>query len=150
MKICGKCKLPKEPFYKDKNSKDGLARWCKDCDKSWRKTPEFVAKRRKRRNEAYHNGELRDKKLKYHFGFSLEDYNAMFVSQGGVCAICSETSKDGRRLSVDHDHATDKVRGLLCGSCNRAIGLLKDKPSVAMSAASYLLKNLTGVNNGQA
>ncbi len=143
MKTCGKCKVPKDDscFYKEKRKVDGLHGWCKECDKTWRKKPEILARRNAKRSEAYHNGTTRDKKLKYHFGFSLENYNAMFVSQGGVCAICSETSRDGRRLSVDHDHATDKVRGLLCGSCNRAIGLLKDKPSVAMSAASYLLKH---------
>jgi hypothetical protein len=41
---------------------------------------------------------------------------------------------------VDHDHATGRVRGLLCAACNAALGLLQDNPRVILSAADYLLK----------
>ena len=53
-------------------------------------------------------------------GLSVEDYDAMLAAQGGVCAICGNPPKT-RRLDVDHDHKTGKVRGLLCHRCNRAL-----------------------------
>jgi len=41
-------------------------------------------------------------------------------------------------LTIDHDHATGQIRGLLCNNCNRAIGLLKDNPQTLRQAAAYL------------
>jgi hypothetical protein len=62
------------------------------------------------------------------FGITVEDYDGILARQGGVCAICREARRSdgsGRRLAVDHDHETGEVRGLLCGSCNRALGRLE-------------------------
>jgi hypothetical protein len=56
-----------------------------------------------------------------------------------VCAICGCTN-GARRLSVDHDHETGKVRGLLCNKCNSAIGLLGEDASIAMKMCEYILK----------
>ena len=53
-------------------------------------------------------------------GVSDEDYAVLLSQQGGGCAICGAKPKT-RRLHVDHDHATGKVRGLLCHRCNRAL-----------------------------
>ena len=83
--------------------------------------------------------------LKRFFGISLEEYNTMLEQQDGVCAICGQPetvlnrrTKQPQLLSVDHDHDTGKVRGLLCTRCNTAIGLLQDDPDVLVSALSYL------------
>ena len=51
-------------------------------------------------------------------GVTDEDYARMLAAQGGGCAICGATPKT-RRLHVDHDHRTGRVRGLLCHRCNR-------------------------------
>lgn len=65
-------------------------------------------------------------------GCSEELYAKLLKKQHGECAICGtqygHTSKNGRqcRLAVDHDHTTGKVRGLLCGRCNRGLGYLKE------------------------
>jgi len=56
------------------------------------------------------------------YGITLEIYNQMLKAQGGVCAICHKEDSKGNHLSVDHDHSTGKVRGLLCGRCNLALG----------------------------
>lgn len=70
---------------------------------------------------------------------TLADYDAMLLSQDGKCAICgTETSAGKGRFSVDHDHGTGKIRGLLCNNCNAGIGLLKDDPRVLRYAANYL------------
>src|SRR5437764_1503494 len=66
-----------------------------------------------------------------------DEYEAMLEAQGGVCAICKEKPK-GSRLSVDHVHGTDQVRGLLCNLCNPALGLFKDNPDRLKRAIEYL------------
>jgi hypothetical protein len=53
-------------------------------------------------------------------GLSLAEYDALLAAQGGGCAICGNPPKT-RRLDVDHDHKSGKVRGLLCHRCNRAL-----------------------------
>jgi hypothetical protein len=68
------------------------------------------------------------------YGLTPESYNALLESQDGHCAICDRT--DG--LHVDHDHVTSKVRGLLCGSHNRGLGIFNDSPEQLEAAAAYL------------
>lgn len=71
------------------------------------------------------------------YGVSPEGFNRMLVEQGTVCAICK--GPGGKKgLGVDHDHATGKVRSLLCSKCNMAIGLLNDSSAVVQQALSYL------------
>jgi len=83
--------------------------------------------------------------LQMRFGLTLEQYQAMHDTQKGLCAICNlpETTMDRRRgeprmLAVDHNHATGKIRGLLCGDCNKAIGAMREKPENFLAAVKYL------------
>jgi hypothetical protein len=78
--------------------------------------------------------------LKSMYGILQEDYDALLASQNGHCAICGGDRFDKRRkaLGVDHDHLTGVVRGLLCRSCNLAIGLLRDDPALLRAALDYL------------
>lgn len=82
--------------------------------------------------------------LRYNYGITSEEYDAMLEAQGGVCAICKrpETGKhqsgNTKSLAVDHCHTTGKIRGLLCGDCNRAIGLFEDDVSRLGAAIAYL------------
>ena len=73
------------------------------------------------------------------FSVTAEQYKQMLRAQSGRCAICRKR-QTGRfkHLAVDHDHKTDKVRGLLCGVCNRAIGQLGDDPKIVARAVEYL------------
>jgi hypothetical protein len=87
----------------------------------------------------------RERKLKHVYNLTPAQYNAMFAAQNGVCAICEEpeTTIDKRtgkprHLAVDHCHETRRVRGLLCGTCNRAVGYMRDNPARLRKAASYL------------
>ena len=70
--------------------------------------------------------------------FELSPYEFMLEKQGGVCAICKNKCSTGRALAIDHDHETKKVRGLLCGKCNRGLGLFNDSSGRLFAAASYL------------
>ena len=106
--------------------------------RSWRKSnPEKVkAIRDKERRENKDTRRNRDFMQKY--GITLADYDQMFAEQDGLCAICFQPPTEGRRMAVDHNHETGKVRGLLCLRCNLAIGNLRDDPMVIASAFSYV------------
>jgi hypothetical protein len=73
------------------------------------------------------------------YGITVEDYNRMFISQGGNCAICNKP--DERRLCVDHDHDTGKVRELLCNHCNTGLGKFLDSRELLEVAKNYLKKH---------
>lgn len=72
------------------------------------------------------------------YGLTPEQYDALLQQQDGVCAICREKCRTGQRLSVDHDHATGRIRGLLCRNCNLGIGHLGDSADRIASALAYL------------
>lgn len=76
------------------------------------------------------------------YGITQADYDRMFAEQGGVCAICRKPQHHSRfsNLCVDHCHKTGAVRGLLCSSCNRAIGYLGDDLDRLQAAIRYLAK----------
>lgn len=66
---------------------------------------------------------MRERAYKRLYGITVADYDRMLANQGGGCGICQTTESKGRgRFHVDHDHKTGKVRGILCHSCNTALG----------------------------
>lgn len=76
---------------------------------------------------------------------TFADYERMLAAQGGVCALCRQPEtvvQHGRvaRLSVDHDHRTGRVRGLLCRACNTTLGRFNDDPELFRRALDYLTK----------
>lgn len=65
--------------------------------------------------------------LKHCFGLTIEQYNEMYESQNGCCAICKRhQSTINRTLCVDHDHDTNKIRRLLCSKCNTNLGIYEE------------------------
>jgi hypothetical protein len=72
------------------------------------------------------------------YGLSPVEYRKMGEAQDWRCAICRSEVP----LEVDHGHESKRVRGLLCGHCNRAIGFLRDNPLIAKAAARYLAEHL--------
>jgi hypothetical protein len=76
--------------------------------------------------------------LKRSFNMTPEEYNTLLESQGCKCAICRDDCIRYDKLSVDHDHITNKVRGLLCHRCNTALGLLRDDEQILYSMMQYL------------
>ncbi len=82
-----------------------------------------------------------DRALHHNYGLDLQGWLAMYEAQGKACKICSRPGElEGRasKLHVDHCHGTGVVRGLLCGPCNRGIGLLQHDPAILASASRYL------------
>jgi hypothetical protein len=80
--------------------------------------------------------------LKELYGITREDYDHMLQEQKGRCAICRKPpgNEPRKRLHVDHDHRTGKVRGLLCQICNMRVGTLETFPMVK-KALAYLEKH---------
>lgn len=81
--------------------------------------------------------------LKWKFGITLEDHDAMLEKQGGRCAICKsdDPAKKNGTLGgwcVDHDHASGNVRALLCNLCNTGLGSFLDDPGLMRAAALYV------------
>jgi hypothetical protein len=84
----------------------------------------------------------RNSELKRKYGMTAADFDAMAARQGGLCAICGSPPSEGRKnLALDHDHATGRVRGLLCGPCNRGIGHFRDDPELMHLAIEYLSRD---------
>lgn len=81
--------------------------------------------------------------LKKHYDMSLDDYFEMVNQQLGLCAICKKPEtliRNGKiqRLSVDHSHATNKVRALLCSHCNIVLGQAQESVHVLQASIEYL------------
>lgn len=90
---------------------------------------------RHRRYHEKNKEKERSANLQRSYGISLEKYNEIYNKQNGKCLLCG---KHKNVLQVDHSHTDGKVRGLICGKCNRAIGLIDDSPTLAEKIASYL------------
>lgn len=80
----------------------------------------------------------RNSALKRLYGITLEAYEALLEAQDGCCAVCGTRPTKKMSLCVDHDHETGLIRGLLCGSCNKGIGLLGDSVDGLERAIRYL------------
>jgi hypothetical protein len=114
---CGEIRLALMDFY----PKKGMCKECMD--------PRALLSTKEK---------VRDSVLQKKYGINLNDFTAMKVAQGGLCAICKKIPK---LFVVDHDHATGKVRGLLCHGCNIGIGNLQDSQAVLKNAIDYLENN---------
>lgn len=112
-------------------------------------------KRNKVAREKYKSKSKQDnyfKHMKYLYGISGEEYNNIFMKQGYCCAICGSpepkySRESGRKrmsFSLDHDHKTFEVRGILCHYCNRGLGTFRDDPALLMKALEYL-KGSSGI-----
>src|ERR1700676_1906664 len=129
MKICNKCNKTKElnEFYK---SKEGQQRYCKSCINFYNSENAKKPEVRKRRKDYHVKQRL---KVKYNIDFIT--YNKMVAKQNNLCSICKKAESEDKLLAVDHCHKTGKIRELLCGKCNKGIGLFQDEPELLMAAA---------------
>lgn len=139
--VCSKCKLSKPRSEYARRTAPGRPPYCKPCNRIYQRDRRLADVEKSRadnkrwrqgRLERDREGELRrewDKSLWSMFKIRADDYDAMFLEQGGVCGICGNTERE-RRLSIDHDHRCCPgkkscgrcVRGLLCMRCNLALG----------------------------
>ena len=113
MKTCSTCRVekPLTEFNKNRKFKDNLSNQCRPC--------------------AY------DSARKNKYGLTPEEYQALKDASGNTCYICG-ASPGARELDIDHCHTTGKVRGLLCPTCNKGLGLFNDNIALLESTIKYL------------
>lgn len=133
-KQCYTCQTwrAEDQFAKNRSAKDGLQGMCKPC-----KAAHY------RKNA----GEVRDKMREQRFGITREEFDALFASQGNLCAICRGGDPGTNFWAVDHDHAccpgSNKtcgkcIRGILCFRCNHALGSARDSVEILSTMITYL------------
>ena len=135
-RICKKCnELKDETFFtRRKTHRPGkLVSICTPCKVQYNKNkrlenPEKIADIERR------------SKFKRQYGITLEIYYEMLSKQNNKCAICKTDTPNKRTkfFAVDHCHTSGVVRGLLCSSCNRGLGLFKDSSELLEQAMQYL------------
>lgn len=142
---CGMCYTchetkPVSEFSSCRALRNGNQSQCKKCDNERlhkRDADPVYREERLKRKRAY--------RCQKDYGMSLAEIQQKLDSQDRKCEICSiavsgaSKSKPDRSV-VDHCHATNKVRGILCSNCNLALGLVKDNPDILRSAIEYLKK----------
>jgi hypothetical protein len=146
VKHCGRCDInkPDDEFYR-RNKDGGLQSHCKKCDKAradiWRRN--HLGAHAGFCREWQKNNPLRVRIAEWRrqgIVITTQEYMDKFNAQGGKCAVCKTHESDlERKLAVDHEHSTGKVRGLLCHTCNRSIvSVLENKPNLIPVAQAYL------------
>lgn len=80
--------------------------------------------------------------FRYIRGITHEERDSILESQGGVCAVCG-TSDPGSKKGwhVDHSHITQKIRGVLCATCNIALGMVNDSIERLNQLTQYLFRH---------
>ena len=123
-RYCPDCKTiqPLDDFPRNRSGREGRGGYCKPCHN---------ARTAATKQRLY--GSTRDYHLRARYGITSADVDAMVERQGGTCAVC-----DGKPEHVDHDHATGKVRGILCFNCNQALGNARDDIAVLRGLINYL------------
>lgn len=125
MKTCCTCKQekPEEEFYKHKRT--GTQGKCIPCHRAYYKM--WVAKKTAELGHTPYRHKSREYHLRHHYGLKPEDVPK-------ACQVCGSDKK----ICVDHDHETGKIRGFLCDACNVALGKAEDSPDRLRKLADYL------------
>lgn len=120
--VCGET-LPLTAFGSNRSKKDGLASYCKPCHNQ---------KMREIAERLY--GGHRNFLMMKRYGIDVATFENMVEAQGGLCALC----RNRHAKHVDHDHATGRVRAILCFKCNNGLGKLQDRPDRVAAAMDYI------------
>jgi len=115
----------------------------REKDRKYREShhAELAAKRKAERHAE--PLKTRDWYFRKTYNISASDVERLYKLQAGKCAVCGDQLIIGtKRLHIDHNHITGKVRGLLCLQCNAGIGSFDDSVSILFKAAAYLEKHL--------
>lgn len=156
MKFCSRCEKNKdrEAFYTNPGRRDGLATYCKECQKEYSKSRYHSPEQHKQRKMSEEANKVKRKEssrkwyLKSTYSLTIEQYDNMLVSQSGLCEICNTQITSNRFFDVDHDHACCNgykscgkcVRGLVCFNCNSVLGHSKESVPLLLSAVRYIEK----------
>lgn len=131
---CSGCSrdLAMAAFARCAKNKDGLHSHCREC-RSATKKAHYV------KNAA----ELAAKHRQRTYGLDKASFASLVERQQNCCAICSRDMGNKHNRHIDHDHATGRVRELLCSRCNRMLGHVDDNPQLLRTMAAYIEKHRT-------
>ena len=152
-KTCSKCgmKKPLSEYYKQQQTNSGRMARCKKCmgkqHQEYRQSEKGKIVRKQYNDEYLRRKDtkigMRAVGLRLKFNLTLDDYNQIFNNQKGCCAICGKHQSEFKNaLSVDHNHKTGKVRGLLCVRCNTRLSFIENAELMAKTTA-YLAEYAT-------
>ena len=111
------------------------------CKQRTKEHPSCIAAREKYRSKPETKIKVRNWRLLQAYGITNVEYEEMLERQSFCCAGCGLHENElGKKLHVDHNHETGTVRGLLCGNCNRALGLVKENLKTLVELQKYLEK----------
>lgn len=124
MKICSRCgqNKPLDHYSWKVKSKGQRQAYCKPCHNEYLR-------------DRYDPNKKRKADLHSKYNMTEKDWGDLYLAQHGECKICNRPTV---KLVVDHCHTTNKVRGLLCHSCNMGLGKFYDDPRLLKSAIKYL------------
>ncbi|WP_433354097.1 endonuclease domain-containing protein [Micromonospora saelicesensis] len=132
-KTCSLCKetKPTSDFHRSRQRKDGLHPWCAPCTRAYNRS--YI-----KRNPEGNRARARKSRIKAKYGITWQQRDQMIADQGGRCAICQTEFTNSKTTHVDHCHTSGVVRGILCYSCNTALGSFKDDVGRLNAAIEYL------------
>lgn len=142
MKSCKDCGVskPLTDFSVRKTGKDKRTSYCKPCHS---KRNAACNRRAYKLDPEKFKKKVKESKLLSKYGLTAQDFNRMYEHQEGRCDICQ---CELVTPCVDHCHTANKVRGLLCQSCNKALGFVKDSPTILKAMLDYLASR-SGTSN---
>lgn len=151
-KVCSKCGIekPLNEFGKEKRLKHGLRCWCKSCCSEYNKVynqinekrvkaqkKEYLARPEIKAMYAEYRERNKNKKAEYDlmrtYNITIEQKQQMITDQNGLCGICRAKFKNQKDACVDHDHETGKIRGMLCKTCNKLLGIIEKQGFLELS-----------------
>lgn len=125
-KRCSRCKrdLPVEAFYVSPSQHSGYSGLCKECAREYQRnySPEKKAK-------------FRATRAAKQYGITVEEFLVLQESAQDGCLLCRRSEV---RMTVDHCHESDQVRGYICAGCNLGLGYFQDDPEALRRAAAYI------------
>lgn len=137
-----RCKSCNRCFTKTSNPKRGLIidnkKYCNRCNEL-KFLDDFYSNGKELRGECKDCYKFTNRLNNY--GLDRGNFDHLLLSQNNKCAICSEDLESISKCFIDHNHENEIVRGILCPSCNTAIGLLKDSPEIINKAYSYVKRS---------
>lgn len=149
-KCCAKCKSvkPVDQFSRNVRNKSGLQSACRFCQqerhRDWyvRNSERVIARTKLWAiNNPEKSKDLAQKRARRRiYGLPPKEYDQLLKSQGEKCAGCGDAF-NGITPQVDHDHETAEVRGLLCGSCNKTLGMAMDSTERLLGLVRYLRRS---------
>lgn len=139
--MCTVCKIEKnvsEFWKRSTRGKTGYQHKCKECFR------EYYQKNKERRNQyvrgwsARNKEKIRDNRRKNIFKITPEEFNSRIEAQEGKCLICYSVFSTIKKPVIDHNHSNNKIRGILCNSCNYSLGIFQDSIPRLQRAILYL------------